>query len=322
MFGFHGEPQFVGVETNEDTGRADILIETTEGKGIVEAKGDPGVRLALAVAQVSRYRADWRAVISTEAAPRTLQGRGIAFVRWQAIADRLELVATSSGSPVTAFLCREIIRYLEEHKMIRSAGPVEVYARPVNALPALDLFLRAKLYECNYAARGSVAGALYFAPYFGRELERAYPGIRRGISYVAKIEFVGAANDAIELRALLREKRGRDWTREHDVYLHAFDRRFPWRGERRSIVLLGKPHLIFNPPVSQRRIQAGTGHFGARRLSFDELFDAWGRDERDDERYPVGLALDIVGRRVAAGVESLDEQPATEPFPAGSNPIG
>src|SRR3954453_16146099 len=60
LFGFPGFARSVSLETRHDADRSDILITTSEGVGVVEAKVgslDP-------FGQALKYRADWRVLIT------------------------------------------------------------------------------------------------------------------------------------------------------------------------------------------------------------------------------------------------------------------
>jgi hypothetical protein len=148
--------------------------------------------------------------------------------------------------------------------------------RDMNEPVALDLFLNAHLYECAHQTKSGLPQSRYFAPHLGWKLARSTPSIRRGFSYIAKIEDVSVCAGSFELRELLRQRRGPDWLKKHQERLDAFDRRWRWRKNvRRSVVLLGRPRPVFNPPVPKESVQTGRGFLNKRSVSFDELFTGW-----------------------------------------------
>src|SRR2546423_4553690 len=59
IFGFRGNPRSVSLETRHESDRSDILVDTTEGRGIIEAKvtGTDPFRQSL------KYPAKWRALL-------------------------------------------------------------------------------------------------------------------------------------------------------------------------------------------------------------------------------------------------------------------
>ena len=60
LFGFRGTPQSISLETRHGLDRSDILVRTSSGTGVVEAK-------ATAVnptAQAKKYDAKWRALLT------------------------------------------------------------------------------------------------------------------------------------------------------------------------------------------------------------------------------------------------------------------
>jgi len=64
LFGFRGTPVSVSLETRHESDRSDILIETTAGRGVIEAK----VSATDPLLQSQKYPAKWR-VLLTEHIP-------------------------------------------------------------------------------------------------------------------------------------------------------------------------------------------------------------------------------------------------------------
>ena len=159
--------------------------------------------------------------------------------------------------------------------MVKSQS-VEIYAREINESVTLETFLRAQLYGCNYEAGSRIAEALYFAPHFGAKIADSQPGVGIGISYVSKIEAVAYGTTWKDFQNLTRQHRGGTWLNSHGQLLQRLRSRWNWnKGTHRTFLLLGKPRLVFNPPVRKERLQKGRGFLSKRFLSFDELFDAW-----------------------------------------------
>src|SRR5262249_2439308 len=134
----------------------------------------------------------------------------VRYFRWNEIAQVLKHLSRSTGSPLK-FLCSDLVRYLEDKNMIRNRESVEIYAREINEEVTLAFFLKARMYGCNYEASSRVQEALYFAPHFGRSIANAYPGVTRGVSYVAKIEIVEPAETWKDLLELVTSIRGKTW---------------------------------------------------------------------------------------------------------------
>lgn len=272
LLGFEGEISSVTLEANHQQDRSDIFIETTKGLGIVEAKRTPTDPLN----QAFKYRADWR-VLLTDYAAAGEQKRlgGVKYLRWQQVADVLESISATPNQRLR-FICRDLLKYLEDHNMIRRTDSVEIYAREINNEESLNLFLKARLYRCKYQASSRLPEALYFAPHFGWSIADAHPGVKQGISYIACIEAVEVTDSWGELLSIVRSIRGKTWLNGHIGYIEESLRRRS-KGHKRSILFLGEPRLVFNPPVRKENLQKGRGWLSKRTFSFDELFAAWSR---------------------------------------------
>lgn len=271
LFGFKGLAQTVSLEMRHDTGRSDILVETTRGVGIIEAKVDATDPLA----QSQRYPARWAALL-THRVPRTERVGRTRYVSWDRLAGLLDTLSRST-SPKTRLLSSDLLEYLMEHRMVQSRKAIEIYAREINEPVTLALFLKARLYGCRYQAGSPIAEALYFAPHFGGRVAGNNTGIALGISYVARIETVGRATSWTEFRDLMVESRGRVWWRRHTEEWQALRRKWSWGKEQRTFLLLNEPRLAFNPPVRKERLQKGRGWLSKRFFSFDDLLAAWKR---------------------------------------------
>ena len=269
-FGFSGRPLSVALETHHARDRSDVLVTTTEGTGVIEAKvgnHDP-------FDQALKYPARWR-VLLTEHLPtaRERARRGICYLRWRDLVHVLAELSKSTRTEVR-FVSEDLRRHLEEHNMIPKSESVEIYAREINEESTLALFLHGRMYGCYYQARARVQEALYFAPHFGQSIAKNHPGILVGISYLARIENVVVVESFQELCAAIVEIRGRAWYKSHDDLIKPC-RHGSWE-KRRSYLFLGEPRLVFNPPVKKQKLQAGTGWLSKRVFSFDTLFEAWG----------------------------------------------
>lgn len=272
-FGFGGLVSSVSLEETRagDEGRSDIRISTAEGDCVIEAK----VNTVDPRSQSRRYRADWR-VLLTNHLPTVAQGRlkRVRYVSWQQLASMLECL-TKSRTDVVRIVSRDLINHLEEHHMIRNEKPVEVYAREINEPLSYDFFLKTHLYRCWYRESSRLPEALYFAPHFGQKLAWEISGVQVGISHVAQIETVEVIQHVDEFRDAVRTVRGPKWLRENRRVFEVMD----WRGlqDRLSIVFLGQPRLVFNPPIKKANLQTGSGWLSKRFFSFEELFEAWGK---------------------------------------------
>lgn len=280
LLGFEGTILGIELETSEDGGRTDIVINTMQGRCVIEAKlGGVDSR-----EQIHGYEGRWRIILSSlpDQAIRC-KGRRIRYVSWQTLADTLLALGRRYGQPLKA-LSNELVRYLEEHRMIRHAS-VEIYAREINNENTLTLFLHARLYTCLFERGSQLPKAMYFAPHFGGRIANEHPGICQGVSYIARIETVEVVDSWEKLKLELVRLRGRRWFEQHSKLLEGWSPKDKsslkqeWRKDKqeRSILLLGEPRLVFNPPIKKESLQKGKGWLSRRVFSFDEFFEAWSK---------------------------------------------
>jgi hypothetical protein len=271
LFGFQGVAQRVSLETRHDEGRSDVLVETSLGRGIIEAKVDAADPLM----QSHRYDARWFALLTHRVPPRNSVGNA-RYVSWQELADLLQSFRRAS-SPRLRLLSADLLAYLQEHRMVKQRDSVEIYAREINEPITLRLFLKAQLYGCKYEAGSRLAEALYFAPHFGMSIAKGHAGVSVGISYISRIDSVGNATTWQEFQEVMCQKRGRTWWNQNAKLFKELRHGWTWnKTTHRSFLLLDKPRLVFTPPIRKERLQKGKGWLSKRFLSFDELFAAWG----------------------------------------------
>jgi hypothetical protein len=271
LFGFKGTVLAVRLETRHEDGRSDILVETSQGLGVIEAKVDA----TDASAQSRRYPARWRALLTL--AHSNTQRSGTHHVHWRQLADCLDAVA-KTASPAFKFLAAQFTTHLEEHHMITKTESLEIYAREINEPTTLALFIKGHIYGCKYEKGNKVVRAQYFAPHFGASIAHHQPGIFAGISYVARVERVFVATTWKEFMDGVCENRGKQWWNSHLELMKKLHSQWIWtENKQRSFLLLGEPRLVFNPPVSKDYLQEGKGWLSRRLFSLDDLFVAWGR---------------------------------------------
>jgi len=272
IFAFRGRPLSVSLETRHAADRSDILIETTAGRGVVEAK----VSAADPFRQSLKYPAKWRVLLTEHAASgKQTRLRGVKYLRWRDLAEPLRQLVQAKDNRVR-FVSRDLLNYLEEHTMIQTKESVEIYAREINEEWTLALFLKARIYGCDYQKGSRLAEALYFAPHFGQRIARNHPGVQVGISYIASIEQVEVVETWKDLLQTVRGVRGKHWLNSHMPLLLPLHRAWNWRDTNRSFLFLSTPRLVFNPPVLKENLQKGSGWLSKRFFSFDTLFAAWG----------------------------------------------
>jgi hypothetical protein len=207
--------------------------------------------------------------------------RWLHYKTWPGVSQHLETIARRSRNAYVKSLAKELVRYMNEHRLVRSNDSLEIYAREINEEVSLDMFLDAHIYGCGYQKEGGrISRAAYFAPCFGQYIARLRPGVFSGFSYVAKIEAIETTTDWHSYRDVVSKHRGKLWMKKHKELLDALHRHKDWswkKEDRRTIAFLGTPRLVFNPPVNKDLLQKGKGFLSRNTFSFDELFNAWGK---------------------------------------------
>ena len=158
--------------------------------------------------------------------------------------------------------------------MIKGRDAVEIYAREINEPTSLRMFLHAGVFGCENSKGSKVGEALYFAPHFGKRIERDYPGVHRGISYIARIEAVEPTACWDDFKQVIVRHRGLAWFKK---YAKTF-RAVRWLRSRKEhlILLLSEPQLVFTPAIRKDTLQGGSGWLSKRYFTFKEFFEVWG----------------------------------------------
>lgn len=272
IFGFHGKPLSVSLEMHHAADRSDIFIKTTRGGGVIEAKTDAIDPFR----QSLKYQAKWRILLTEHAASsKQTRRRGVKYFRWRDLEKLLRQLAQSRDCGIR-FVSGDLLRYLEKHNMVKKLQSVEIYAREINNIITLELFLKAQMYRCKYEQSSQLTEALYFAPYFGQDLAHECLGVQAGISYIARVERVEVVEAWEDLLRATREVRGSSWLKARRPVIDPLRNDREWDGTKYSVLFFSMPRLVFNPPVLKNKLQKGSGWLSKRSFSFDELFQAWG----------------------------------------------
>ena len=159
IFRFGGSPLSVSLEMRDESDRADIVVETSMGRGVIEAK----VTTADPFNQALKYPAKWHVLLTEHmASGKQKRLRGIEYLRWRDLVGPLEGLKKSTNSQAR-FVSQDLLKYLGEHAMVKTNKSVEIYAREINNEETLALFLHAQMYGCHYQKGSRLAEALYFA---------------------------------------------------------------------------------------------------------------------------------------------------------------
>jgi hypothetical protein len=264
-----GTIQSVAVEHRHELKRTDVQIATSHGTTVLEAK----VGTADGVGQLLGYDAKRRVLVTPYMPTSKDRVRNLLPITWQEIATVLRKItsrATSASKPIAA----DLLDYLEEHRMIKSRDTIEIYAREINEPTSLRMFLKAGVFGCENSKGTKVGEALYFAPHFGRRIERDHPGVHRGISYIARIEKVEPTSCWDDFKQVVVRHRKLSWFKKHEQIF----RDVKWLRSRKEhlILLLSEPQLVFTPPIRKDTLQDGSGWLSKRYFTFKEFFEVWG----------------------------------------------
>lgn len=261
----------VQIEADYEKDRADIVVDTTDERIVIEAK----VTWTDPKAQVAKYPASRTVMLTNYAPSSAFASKRLRYLSWESLAIFLNTLSTSK--PHVRHLAKELIGYMREHQLIRSKDTVEIYAREINDRLTTNTFLKARIYGCWLEkGGGTISRAMYFAPHFGQWIAKEHPGIFSGISYVAKIEAVEVTDTWESFLAAARKWRGAWWLKKHRDLMKEFRQGWTWNSKtQRNIAFLGTPRLVFNPPINKNLLQKGHGWLSRRTFTFDELFNAW-----------------------------------------------
>ena len=158
--------------------------------------------------------------------------------------------------------------------MTKSTKPVEVYARDLGDPGSVRLFLAFGLYFCSFKANSRLAQALYFAPYLSRKGAAVYPGLREGMSHIARIEQVEMADSLNSAIGFVKAWPGKRLSPKVLASVKQLLRNRKWPADGTFVLLLGQRRLIFHPPILKSLLQEGAGFLSKHFFSFDQLFKA------------------------------------------------
>ena len=268
LFRINSSISTVSLENHQESGRTDIEIVAGGKSYIVEAKRD----FTDPSKQAARYKASGRILLTRYPAHTSHKEKlRTRYVTWQEIAAVLEELKKHRE---TKSFAEDLIAYMREHSMLERTPIPEIYAREINNAETLTLFLQVRIYCCDFERNSRLGQTLYFAPHFGKRIVRMYPGIERGISYIARIANVVVVDSWKDFLERVKDERGQVFARKYKQHM-TFIKKWPWTKQRRNIVFLEEPRLVFNPPVKKEHLQAGRGWLSKNYLSFDDLFKAW-----------------------------------------------
>ena len=284
-FGITGKIISVALETQHDQGRSDILIKSTDGLAVVEAKIDG----ANPSEQANKYGVVKWQVLLTEFMPTTRQKKNpqVIYCRWRDIANIIRENTSEFSTSKARFVSQDFIMYLKEHHMIPDDDADEIYARDITEDYSVNMFLKGHVYGCSYEEGSRLFKTHYFAPYFGKRIsasttvQNLHPGLQAGISYIAKIitfETCETPSNFEEIAKQWRIKTGykKAWKCPKEIKFFFGGKQYTY-----CFILLDKPRLAFNPPIQKKYLQKFPRYnLNKQFWAFDELYKHWERQKQ------------------------------------------
>mgnify|MGYP001157848579 FL=1 len=267
------------IERSLDTQRCDIIINTIRKHIIIEAKINnlnPEKQLHQ---QASEYKKEFTGkleLVSLTRNSKSFKGEKIKSKSWKEIYNCLENI--KYRTPKQKVLCEEFMKHLINTGLVTSKGK-DVYARDVNKEPYLSLFLKGHVYFCKY--NENIYKCSYFAPYFGNQISVISPGVKEGMSYIAKIYEHLEINNFEDLKQAIINHVKKNKLKSSMPNLEEKLKEIksdPNYNETQPItlLLLKKPRLLFNPPIEKSKLMGGAGWLAKNYYEFEELFEAAG----------------------------------------------
>jgi hypothetical protein len=279
-YGFSGVVTRVLIEHVQGPDRTDIVLETTKGYLVIEAKtisNDPAKQINRYYKRFRRLGKPFFPIALVPYGQEAKQSGKIYYLPWGELAKFLDSSEFKKRLPIAQkFMLGEVLKYMERHGLIRDKAPKEIYAREINDEQSLDLFLKHHLYQCEFEKKTQLNQANYFAPHFGEKIESWHSGIRQGISYVSRIETVVVIESREEYRDAILKFHGKTYFKKHQKEMM-----YPVKKNGRlvlSLVFVEEPKLVFNPPIVKEYLQKGKGWLSKQAYSFDDFFKAMHRE--------------------------------------------
>lgn len=265
------------LEKSLKTQRCDIVIETINNDVIIEAKVNNKNTTLQIEKQYKEYSSKYKKAIKRVSLTRNAKlfsNPNILSKSWQGVYQSLSTAVNLNSKQKV--LSEEFMSHLSSTGLVDIRNK-EVYARDVNKVPNLALFLKAQVYFCKFIE--NIYKCSYFAPYFGNKISVISPGIKEGMSYIGKIISHIEVNNYQELSDAIRKhikdqkiKINKEYvdelleeTRNDDNYNDAIPH---------VLLLLGKPRMLFNPPIEKKKLQEGNGFLSKHFYEFDEIFES------------------------------------------------
>ena len=262
------------LEKKLDTQRCDIVIETTNSTIIIEAKKNNSDTSSQLKKQYQEYVTAKKVYVISLTRNNHNYNNEIISRSWSGVYDVLQ--KTSYNNYKQRVLSEEFMNHLADIGMV-NLNNKEVYARDVNKIPNLSLLLQARVYFCK--ANDNIYKCSYFAPYFGNKVSKISPGIKEGMSYIAKIEHHVEVNSFEELSNTIKLHMKKNKLKTDKEYIdklilevkedEKYDEKIP-----HLLLLLGKPRMLFNPPIGKAFLMDGNGFLSKQYYEFEDLFEA------------------------------------------------
>lgn len=261
----------IHLEKALETQRCDLILECDDAEYIIEAK----LFYESPVQQLLKQKAEYKKLTKKPIKligitnNKFLKSDQVLLLNWTQIYNSLD-----DNNFKCNMLLQELKMHLINNGLVKNETP-DVYARELGGEDSLKRFLKTQSYYCDYYKNSKIEQCKYFAPHFGKNITRLSSGINYGISYVAKIyrvEYVESKADYKKL--LLSHKKKHKLSISTKEISELVDKVTHDFATPKIIILLERPHLLFNPPIPKEKLQGGVGWLSKQYYTFEELFNA------------------------------------------------
>ena len=176
-FGITGTVESVRLEARYNQGRSDILINSTDGLAVVEAKVDATDPFK----QAKKYHhAKWL-VLLTQYLPTPSQKKNprIKYLCWREVAELIQRNTFDFSRGKERFISRDLINYLKEHNMIPNDEDKIINVRDITDVEFGRVFFEGThLRLFSQKKQSAIRSTLFCALFLQEHLNRSRPARR------------------------------------------------------------------------------------------------------------------------------------------------
>jgi hypothetical protein len=261
----------VSLEKNLKTQRVDIFISCDKRVIVIEAKVAYGNPIAQLKKQKKEVNSEFPIELVGITNNRFLKAKGIKIITWQ---DIYNVLPATNSNKIRVF-SEDFKLTLENRGLAMPQQHYDIYARDLGHKQAATNFLKANIYFCHYFENSKIEKCRYFAPHFSQNLSKQTLAAQTGISHLAEIDSVEFVEDRKTFNKIVLSHIKKNKLKRYHVEIEAFIKSQPIKLEKPLLLmLLKKPHLVFNPPIHKNNLQEGSGWLSKKYYTFEDFFQA------------------------------------------------